>query len=287
MSSGFAHPRSPVYFVGVPGSRTRHPDTRQARLVGSTQRSFGVSFRGVKSLCLLVLLVGCDSSSEVPPDARPDTPPADAAVDAAAGFGDLAGMCGVLTDTELTDGAYHLVEDSFTFARAYVDPDDRGLLTPGGVHLIETPNAGGSSEMSELFAFEQLARCEGATLVKTETEITYTDTGGKKTDILVMIDGHKIGVSVTRAFAFPIGTPYSETQARTLLTRKLDDIGLSSANVTAADAWEKQILAYQAIDDQAAQAVIGVWNTLDMATRDDTILLVTVTNGDDLFIYQN
>lgn len=222
--------------------------------------------------------------ADVDADTTTDSAPM---TDAAAGFGDLSGMCGVLTDTELLDGSPHLVQDAFTFARAYVDPDDRPLLTPGGVHLIETPNAGGSSEMSELFAFEQLARCEGATLVKTETEITYTNTGGKKTDILVEIDGHKVGVSVTRAFAFPIGTPYSEQQATTLLTRKLDDIQLSSANVTAADAWEKQILAYQAIDDQAAQTVLAVWNGLGASTKADTILLVTVTNGDDLFIYQN
>lgn len=222
--------------------------------------------------------------ADVDADTTTDSAPM---TDAAAGFGDLSGMCGVLTDTELLDGSPHLVQDAFTFARAYVDPDDRPLLTPGGVHLIETPNAGGSSEMSELFAFEQLARCEGATLVKTETEITYTNTGGKKTDILVEIDGHTIGVSVTRAFAFPIGTPYSEQQATTLLTRKLDDIQLSSANVTAADAWEKQILAYQAIDDQAAQTVLAVWNGLGASTKADTILLVTVTNGDDLFIYQN
>lgn len=246
-----------------------------------------------RALVSLLVVVGCSSPSGSEPDAAVDHDAAgDAAIDtpaidAATGFGELSGMCGVLNDPELLGGAPVLVQDAMTFARAYVDPDDRSLLTAGGVHLIETPNAGGSSEMSELFAFEQLARCEGASLVKTETEITYTNSGGKKTDILVMIDGHKIGVSVTRAFAFPIGTPYTEQQATTLLTRKLDDIQLSTANVTAADAWEKQILAYQAIDDQAAQTVVGVWNGLDAATKADTILLVTVTNGEDLFIYQN
>jgi hypothetical protein len=239
---------------------------------------------------LLLVLVGCSSPSGSTPDGAIDH---DAAIDSAidstvqAGFGDLTGMCGVLNDPELLGATPSLVQDTFTFAAAFMDPADRTQLTPGGVHLIETPNAGGSSEMSELFAFEQLARCEGASLVKTETEITYTNTTGKKTDILVEIDGHKIGVSVTRAFAFPIGQPYTEQQATTLLTRKLDDIQLSSANVTVADSWEKQILAYQAIDDQAAQQVITVWNGLGASTKADTILLITVTNGDDLFIYQN
>jgi hypothetical protein len=159
-----------------------------------------------------------------------------------------------------------------------VDPADRGLLTPGGMTLIDTPNAGGSSELSELFAFEQLARCEAATLVKTETQIVYTNP---------VIDGHKIGVSVTRAFAYPIGTPYSEQQATNLLTDKLEDIKLSSANVSAADAWEKQILAYQAIDEQTAQMLVTVWNGLAAEVKTDTILLITRTDGADLFIYQN
>lgn len=234
---------------------------------------------------IAVCTMACGSRANTTPDsaAIPDV----AVADAANGFGDLSGMCGVLGDPELVGSTPVLVEDAFTFARAYKDPDDRGLLTPGGVHLIETPNAGGSSELSELFAYEQLARCEGATLLKTETEVVYTDPNGKKTDMLVVVDGHKIGVSVTRAFAFPIGMPYTVTQATDLLARKLGDIQLSSANVASADAWDKQILAYQAIDNQAAQVVVDVWQGLDAALRADTILLITTTNGDDLFIYQN
>ena len=203
------------------------------------------------------------------------------------GFGDLTGMCGVLTDTELLGASPVLVTDAFTFARAYMDPADRGQLTPGGMTIAATPNLGGSSEMSEIFAFEQLARCEGATLIATEAQIMYVDTGGKKTDILVSIDGHTIGVSVTRAFAFPIGTPYSMTQATELLSRKLDDIQLATLNAAPVHQWEKQILAYMAIDDQAAQMVATVWASLDAQLKADTILLVTTTNGDDLFIYQN
>ena len=238
---------------------------------------------------LLVVLAACGSSPSTPdhPDSGALDAAIDVAVDAPSGFGELGGMCGVLNDPRLAGASPLIVRDTFTFARAFMDPQDRPLLTPGGLHLIETPNAGGSSEMSELFAYEQLARCEDATLIKTETEIVYTDPMGKKTDLSVEIDGHKLGVSVTRAFAFPIGTPYTEAQASQLLVRKLQDIQLSSANVSPADAWEKQLLAYQAIDDQAADQVATVWATLDATIRADTILILTVTNGADLFIYQN
>lgn len=225
-------------------------------------------------------------------DAAIDAAPGDAPIDASAdvplaGFGVLTGMCGVLNDPELMAGsAPVLVRDELTFARAYDDPEDRPLLTPGGARLAATPNAGGSSGLSEIFAYEQLARCELAPLLKTETEITY-DTVGKITDLLVSVDGRKIGVSVTRAVAFPFGSEYTLEAATTLLQRKLEDIQASSQNVAAADAWDKQILAYLAYDAPTADTVVTAWNQLDVSVKADTILLITVTSGDDAFIYNN
>jgi hypothetical protein len=240
---------------------------------------------------------GCASPHAADPDAASapdgreiDAPPSiDAAPDGAggvplAGFGDLAGMCGILGDPELTGPTPQLFRDALTFVRRYNDPADRPLLTPGGLHMVETPNAGGSSVFSEVFAYEQLARCELASLLKTETEIVY-DTTGKITDLEVAIDGHKIGVSVTRAVTFPFGQPYTTEAATTLIQRKLQDIQAASANVSAQDKWDKQILAVLAYDDQHADVVLQVWNSFDASIRADTIVLVTVTNGDDTFIY--
>lgn len=218
-------------------------------------------------------------------DAGPDAGP-DAVSVPLAGFGDLSGLCGVLEVADLTGPTPELFRDTLTFQRRYVDPDDRPLLTPGGLHLAETPNAGGSSGFSEIFAYEELARCELATLLKTETEIVY-DTASKITDLEVEIDGHKIGVSVTRAVAFPFGDPYPLATATTLLTKKLGDIQLSSASVSAADKWDKQILAVLAWDDAAADTIEQAWTALDPSIKADTIVVVTSTAGDDLFIYSN
>jgi hypothetical protein len=242
------------------------------------------------SLAALLALAACGSSPAAP-DAgtSADAPPADtqdAPIDAPALFGTLGGMCGVLAEMQLTEVTPELFRDSFTFAREFVDPVDRPLLTAGGRRLLEVPNAGGSSQLSEAFAFEELARCETAGLLKTETEIIY-DTQGKITDLEVTIAGHKIGVSVTRAFAFPLGTPYTPEQATTLITRKLEDILASSANVSAEDRWDKQILAVMAYDGQAADVVAQVWAGIDASIRADTLVVVTVTEGADTFIYSN
>jgi hypothetical protein len=245
-----------------------------------------VAFRVVLS----TVLVACGGTAEVAPDAsaQDSAPAIDASIDAPegvplAGFGDLAGECGVLDDSELLGSMPVLFRGSLTFARAYRDPDDRPLLTPGGKRMMETPNAGGSSGMSEAFAFEQLARCELAGLLKTETEIVY-DQQGTITDLEVVIDTHKVGVSVVRAMTFPFGQPYTVEAATTIIQRKLEDIQQSSANVSEQDRWVKQILAVIAYDDQHADVVDQVWMGFDAAIRADTVLVVTVTHGDDMFI---
>jgi hypothetical protein len=238
---------------------------------------------------LFVLLAACESpAAQIEVDA-PVAPMPDASIDAppaATGFGELSGMCGVLMAMDMTSTTPMLVQDTFTFARQYVDPTDRPLLTDGGRHLAETPNAGGSSLLSEVFAYEQLARCELATLLKTETEIVY-DTAGKITDLEVMLDGHKIGVSVTRAVAYPFGSTYTLSTATTLIMRKLEDIKLSTANVSEQDRWDKQVLAILAWDGTVAATMAQAWDALDPTVKADTIVLLTTTDGEDLFIYSN
>lgn len=134
-------------------------------------------------------------------------------------------------------------------------------------------------------AFEVLYRCEGAALRKTEGEIEYQDDGGKKTDMLVELDGRRIGVSVTRAYVWENEDDYTIDEATGLLTDKLGDILLSSANVSDTDAWDKQVLAVLAYAPDYAAAIEAAWPLLDAEVRADTILWVTVTEGDDAFIY--
>jgi len=244
------------------------------------------------SLACLAAATACGSpGADVTPDGATTAVDGAVAPDAPEGvplpgFGDLSGMCGVLGEADLTGATPELFRDTLTFARAYVDPDDRALLTDGGRHLAETPNAGGSSGLSEIFAYEELARCELAQLLKTETEIVYDQTG-KITDLEVQIDGHKIGVSVTRAQTFPLGETYTLDAATTLLSRKLGDIQLSTANVSAGDRWDKQILAVLAWDDATADTVAQAWVALDPSVQANTVVVVTTTGGDDTFIYTN
>jgi len=201
------------------------------------------------------------------------------------GFGVISGDCGVLDD-ELSSADPFFFDNAIDFGSdGYDDPAERDQLTDGGARMAATPNAGGSSLFSEVFAYEVLARCEGALLEQTETEVQYVTATSKKTDMVISIDGERYGVSVVRSFVFPPGTPLSLAEASDRLQGKLDDILVSSANVVPEQAWDKQLLAVIAPEPEHVATLLEAWEGLDAATKADTIIYVTVSNGDDDFLY--
>ncbi len=241
-----------------------------------------------------------DTAPDVVADAGTDTVAADAApsdvgtsdasTDASAtavpldGFGQISGTCGILDD-ELTSPDPSYAINHIDFGTDPYDASDEPLLTDGGQRIVDTGNAGGNSLYSEAFSYELLHRCELATLLKTETEVQYTTTDSKITDLLVEIDGLKIGVSVTRAVAWPFDSTYTVDKASQLLTKKLTDIQDSSAHVAPSDKWQKQILYVIAYGQQHADAIHTAWQQLDSSVRGDTVVMVTVSDGDDAFLY--
>ncbi|MEO5727365.1 MAG: hypothetical protein ABI134_18025 [Byssovorax sp.] len=199
-----------------------------------------------------------------------------------AGFGEITGACGVLSAMDIQSSSPLLVRDAIDFGMAVFDPTK---LSPGGQTIYDQGNLGGSSLESEIISYEVLYRCELATLLKTEAQVLYQSSMGKKTDLLVSMDSFKVGVSVTRAYGFPPDAPYTVMQAHDLLVKKLSEIQLSTANVTPADAWKKQILHVIAYTSAHADAMEQAYAMVDPAVRADTVVLLTVTEGSDEFIY--
>lgn len=198
------------------------------------------------------------------------------------GLGTLEGECGLIDAMELSSPSAFVFGNAIDFRDLGFDYDQ---LTPQGQQVFDAGNLGGNSLYSEVISFEVLARCDGASLVATEAEIEYLDPMGIKTDLLVELDGLPVGVSVTRAVAFPFEDPYTVMQAEELLTDKLGDILASTANVAPSDAWIKQILHVIAYADMHADSIVTAYEGLPPELTGDTILLVTVTHGNDEFVY--
>lgn len=231
-----------------------------------------------------------DSGTSSATDAGPTTPPKDAGADTAAPaddiLGTLSGSCGIVK-TLLASPSPSLEENVLAFVPG--ETYGKASLSADGQRMFDTANAGGSSTESEVMSLEVLRHCEGATLLKTETEIGYAppDDSGPNTitDILVEIGGSKVGVSVTRAYKPPTQT-LSDADVKSLLEKKLEGVVRSSQRVLPGDKWVKQILHVFSVNQAATDAIGRVLPTIDAAIRADTIVLVTQTTGGG-FIYCN
>lgn len=200
----------------------------------------------------------------------------------------IAGTCGAL-DTELTDELPYVIENTSTFPDGFTRSEG-SRLSAGAQTILAEGTAGGSSGYSEAFAFEVLHRCEGADLVASETMITYTTpTPGAIADLLVSIDGVRVGVSVTRAVTVTgmcmRADTYAMMAASTLLSRKVDDIHEARTLVTAEHAWTKDMVFVYADTAEHARVVGLAWAALTESQRADTILYVSVSEDMDGFVY--
>jgi hypothetical protein len=178
--------------------------------------------------------------------------------------------------------------DALTFVAG--ESYDKASLSDGGDILFDTPNAGGSSTESEVMSFEVLHACENARLLKTETQIKYTAPQAGQpntiTDLLVEMDGKKVGVSVTRAYKPTSQGPQTDAELQTLLEKKLEGINVSSKRVLPEDRWVKQILHVFAATQASVDAALRVLPKIAPETRADTIVFITKTIGGG-FVYCN
>ncbi len=223
--------------------------------------------------------IDSDSDGDTDDDGDTDT---DEDFDPLDGFGVITGACGVLDAAEWDSTEPFLFVNQIDFGEAEFDPS---LLSAGAQEILADGTAGGSSGNSEALSYDLLYRCELAELLLTETEVVYTDPESSLTDFLAAIDEQNIGVSVTRAFHFPPEEPCVQADLADLLDRKLDDVLEAEANAAEANPWTRSILHVIAYNEQCAEAAQAAWDTLDAETRADTIVVITVTEGADEFLY--
>lgn len=210
----------------------------------------------------------------------------DANVTPAEILGTITGSCGHLK-MYLTTTTSSFTQNAIEFVAG--ETYDKGSLSDDGDRIYDTPNAGGSSTESEVMSFEILRACEGATLLKTETEIEYypPDDAGPSTisDILVSVGGTKLGVQVVRIYR-PSNQTLTDGEAKAKLEEKFAGIKRSTVRVKPVDKWQKQVLHIFTANKAATDAVLRVLPTIDTALKGDTIVLLTQSKGGG-FLYCN
>ncbi|MCO4760973.1 MAG: hypothetical protein KC502_05675 [Myxococcales bacterium] len=215
--------------------------------------------------------VGGSDDTASPPDAANDD--AGAAGPKTTKWGKITGACGTVGAEVGGSGPSFLV-NTFTFNDAAAFSPD-GLST-GATKRYNGENAGGSSICSEVMSMQVLHECEGAVLYKTEKEIVYTSDQGAITDYETTLAGEKIGVSVTRAYKGPTITTYTDADAVKLLTKKLGGVLASTAKVSKADKWKKQILHIWTLRPDWVPTLKKAWMAMSADLKADTIVLVSI-----------
>jgi hypothetical protein len=152
-------------------------------------------------------------------------------------------------------------------------------FSSGAQRMLDEPNAGGHSEVSEAVSFEMLRRAFDAHLIKTEMSIEYEWDGSKKTDFSVLIAGDRVGVSVTRAFHWRSDSLFTVAHATSLLTKKLKGVQLSSRDVAAHDGWTRQMLHVWVTTEDHVATIHDAVRAMDAALIGNTIVFVTVAAG--------
>lgn len=141
-------------------------------------------------------------------------------------------------------------------------------LTVQAVHSLSIPNAGGKSNISEAYSIDMFVRSFRATNVLCENEVKYwaesffgPGSQYKMVDFICTVSGHRVGVSVTRAMAFPISRPelYTQESADRLLFKKVNGLIVSSECVTDDHSFEKSVLHIFCQTNRIADMILLAW----------------------------
>lgn len=113
--------------------------------------------------------------------------------------------------------------------------------------ILDEPNAGGTSTVSEALSMEYVYRRFCACDVITEMEIKYWSRNWKKVDFICSVraaggERQRVGVSVTRAMGFPDYHSFTLEDATRLLRKKLYGLVVARAGVDELHHYDRSIL---------------------------------------------
>lgn len=178
----------------------------------------------------------------------------------------------------------------------------------GTLRILNTPNAGGDSVLSEAVAFDLLYRLFGMQLQFDEMHVPYVFKGGPMVDFVCAVNGQWVGVSVTRVF---YGAPeiidansgsvngkkdgakrdlkkLTREGVERLLWKKVNGLYFAARGVDVADGGEcKKVLLVWVRSGKVARMVrkaLGrVFKAMDEEVKEGVVVLVVVTDLKGVF----
>jgi hypothetical protein len=154
---------------------------------------------------------------------------------------------------------------------------------------IEIENAGGQSEISELYSIDYFARNYNADEFIFEEEVKYW-IQYKMVDFICTINGERVGVSVARAMGYPTPDRFTLEHARRLLLKKLTGLIVARNAVIKSQSFFKSVLHIWCQSSQIAMLLHEAFENLDdndYGLDIKGVLLLQLTVCDDTQLYKN
>jgi hypothetical protein len=154
---------------------------------------------------------------------------------------------------------------------------------------IKIQNAGGRSQISEMYSIEYFSSIYGATNFIFEKEISYW-ISYKMVDFICTINGNKVGISVSRAMGFPTSDKFDYKSAERLLYKKLNGLIIARNGVKKEQSFYKSILHIWCENIKISKLIKKAFHNInesDYGISIKGILLIKLTICDDPKIYKN
>ncbi|CAH6419997.1 Hypothetical protein HVR_LOCUS1052 [uncultured virus] len=154
---------------------------------------------------------------------------------------------------------------------------------------ITIDNAGGKSDISEMFSIDYFTQMYGARNTILEKEVSYW-IDYKMVDFICTIGCSRVGVSVARAMGYPTSDKFTSTMAARLLYKKLYGLIVARNAVVKNQSFFKSILHIWCQDIHVAQLLRDAFANLDendYGLDVKGVVLLQLTICDDQQLYKN
>lgn len=170
----------------------------------------------------------------------------------------------------------------------YVLPKS-SLVCDDAKRSITIDNAGGQSDISEMYSIDYFTQMYGASNTILEKEVAYW-IDYKMVDFICTIDSNRVGVSVARAMGYPTSDKFTPEMASKLLYKKLYGLIVARNAVVKSQSFFKSILHIWCQDANVANLLREAYSKLDdndYGLDVKGVLMLQLTICDDPQLYKN
>lgn len=182
----------------------------------------------------------------------------------------------------------HVLSRSILTTDIYILPSLSNLC-PDAKKSLSIDNAGGKSEISEMFSIDYFSHIYNAYDTIFETEVNYWFSY-KMIDFICTINNERVGVSVARAMGYPTPNYFTPDIARKLLHKKLYGLIVARNGVIKSQSFTKSILHIWCQDLRIAYLLEEAYcniNPIDYGINVKGVVIIQLTVCDDPQLYKN